>query len=105
MDCIYFIYAPHVNKVKIGVTNDLDRRMAAIQSMSPVDIVCIGTIDSPPYKQLYSMEAKLHKKFRMYRSHGEWFNCFGGLEDYLQTFYQIKRYKMNDRTSVYIQGK
>lgn len=67
-EVVYVLGARGVNVVKIGRTNNLERRLAAIQRMSPVLLTALWT--HPGGKEL---ERHLHKCFKDRRSHGEWF--------------------------------
>ena len=55
---------------KIGKTNDIEKRLRGLKTMSPVPLKLIHTIETiTPLK----LEAKLHKKYDRCRAHGEWF--------------------------------
>ena len=65
---IYFIEAIGLGLVKIGKTTDLQRRFRGISSNCPVPIQVLKWVPG------YSDEEKtLHKRFKEYRRHGEWF--------------------------------
>lgn len=67
-DVVYVIGAASSNTVKIGVSNQPDRRLREIQFMSPVALSVLWI--SPGS---YDLERDLHHHFAQYRSHGEWF--------------------------------
>jgi len=61
----YFIEAAGTSRVKIGRTNDLPRRLGALQTGSPFKLVLRATTSIP--------ERELHRRFRRDRVSGEWF--------------------------------
>lgn len=65
---IYFIQSENNDLIKIGFTVDLNRRIKMLQNMSPVKLKLLGS-----QKGSINDERKLHKRFKKYRSHGEWF--------------------------------
>ncbi|MFJ1900495.1 GIY-YIG nuclease family protein [Streptomyces sp. NPDC088115] len=68
MTFVYVIGEPNSSTVKIGVAEDVERRLRQIQYMSPVKLrvrwKCVGG---------YRLEQALHSHFASHRSHGEWF--------------------------------
>lgn len=66
---VYFVEAPLLGLIKVGVTIQLNTRLQQLASMSPVPLVflgaCVGELD---------YERKIHKHFDHIRSHGEWFH-------------------------------
>lgn len=66
--CIYFIQAENGGLVKIGYTENLDKRFRIIQAHSPERMRIIGKI-----KGSRSTEEEIHSKFARDRRHGEWF--------------------------------
>jgi hypothetical protein len=66
---IYVIGCDEVRLVKIGVSSNLQSRLATMQTGSPVVLRVLwkmpGSID---------VEQDLHACFRVYRKHGEWFD-------------------------------
>lgn len=74
----YFIGADR-GPVKIGRTTDLDRRLAELQSGSPVPLRVLGAValdrlrrydrGDPP-----TFEALCHRVLAEHRLHGEWFD-------------------------------
>lgn len=55
---------------KIGITSDIDRRLAQIGKQSPYPMEVVHTIRSPYPK---SVETRLHELYKRARVHGEWF--------------------------------
>lgn len=66
------------DKVKIGMSNDPERRREEIQRMHP-DIVSI--IHTEPGGK--SREMELHQRFNDLHSHGEWFEYGEEIEEYI----------------------
>lgn len=71
---VYLIGSQVNALVKIGRSTNVQRRLADIQRMSPVELdvlwLTVGNAD---------LETRLHRAFRARRTHGEWFN-FAGLD-------------------------
>jgi len=57
---------------KIGITNDPQRRLAGLQTASPVKLACLAAYQSNEYT--FHMERRLHLKFKGNRLEGEWFS-------------------------------
>lgn len=65
---VYFVLAPEVGRVKIGVTNAHAKRLAALQTSSPVQLEMLGWVEGDPQR-----EKTYHKRFAEWRVRGEWF--------------------------------
>ena len=65
---VYFIHAPEVGRVKIGVTTDIEGRMASMQTGSPVRLRLVKLIRGDR-----NLEQRLHHLFDAKRIEGEWF--------------------------------
>lgn len=72
----YFVQG--LDLVKIGGTNNLPRRLSALQCGSPVLLELLGVTDVP--------EATLHNQFKNLRHHGEWFNLNNELQQFIETY-------------------
>jgi hypothetical protein len=70
MSIVYVLHAPEVRKIKIGVTDNLDRRFAEIQAMSPAMLEIIRRVDDLNM----AVEQDVHELCRGHLSHGEWFH-------------------------------
>ena len=77
MPCVYFIYSPENNRVKIGTSDNVQRRFNSIRTMSPVPLILIGSIEGS-----YEKESSLHRRYDSSRTHGEWF----AVDDVLNKF-------------------
>lgn len=69
-DHIYLLKAKRTFSYKIGITNDIAKRVKAIESNSPVPIKVEFCIRHPRAKEV---EKVLHLKYAKYRIHHEWF--------------------------------
>lgn len=68
MDMIYFIKGAISGRIKIGKSNDPERRLRALQTGSPEPLELLGTIPGG-----LKEERILQKKFKRFAMHGEWF--------------------------------
>lgn len=81
------IYFVKVNdKVKIGFSDNLKKRLSALQVSSAYKLEVLLIIDGD-----YEKESELHQQFREYRNSGEWFD----LSDPIEAFIEDNR--QNDR--------
>lgn len=67
---VYFIQFGSDGPVKIGFTRRVERRFREIKASSPFPLVLIGVC----LEGTREMEATLHRKYKNYRMHGEWFS-------------------------------
>ncbi len=67
---VYFIECRAAGLVKIGKSHDLASRFYALQRMSAVPLRLVALEPGA-----FELERKLHKRFRKFRQHGEWFEC------------------------------
>ncbi|MGI9485427.1 MAG: GIY-YIG nuclease family protein [Geminicoccaceae bacterium] len=65
---IYFIQAECGGPIKIGWTQDIDRRVKDMQAVNPFTLIVIGK-----FRGMLADERRLHDKFALSRLHGEWF--------------------------------
>jgi hypothetical protein len=66
-----FVYVIGPSVVKIGTTDDLSARLAALQTCSPVKLAVLWSTVADDGAQ---MEGQLHRAFADRRLHGEWFD-------------------------------
>lgn len=66
---VYFIRAGDTEMVKIGWSQDVPQRVAAIQTGCPVEVRVIRILDADR-----RAEARLHRQFAECRQRGEWFS-------------------------------
>ena len=67
---VYFIRAPQLGLIKIGVANCIHRRLADFGQIIPLDLEVLGVM---PCGRQSILEQMLHGKFRHLRERGEWF--------------------------------
>jgi hypothetical protein len=65
--------------IKIGYSLNFVRRLEALRSTSPHDVLVIATMGGGK-----SLELQLHKQFAAYRHHHEWFRNEGELAEYVK---------------------
>lgn len=70
---VYLIRAAN-NLIKIGIAKDVSQRLQQLDTMSPLPLDLIATLDTTSARRL---ERKLHERFAHKRVRGEWF----GLSD------------------------
>lgn len=68
-DHVYIIGESSGTVVKIGVSNDPERRLIQLQSSSPTRLKIRLVVPGG-----YPLETALHRYFRIYRVGGEWFD-------------------------------
>jgi len=88
---VYFVLAQGCNKVKIGVTSNVHKRLLTLSSYCPFPLRLLGTIEAG---LAYDLESSLHEKFSEFKVHGEWYedarsirlyiaeNCDGNIGEY-----------------------
>lgn len=72
---VYFIQPIGGGPIKIGVGEDVGRRIADIQRMSPFPLRLLAVVPDAGF----SLEHSLHHEFAASRLHGEWFEPTPGL--------------------------
>ena len=77
-DAVYFI-EDSIERIKIGVSNDPEKRLGALQTGSSNTLRLIGSL--PGGKHL---ESKLHSDFAHLRLAGEWFHATKGLRGFIE---------------------
>ena len=83
---IYFALARELNALKIGVTNDIWRRLDLLQTGCPVKLEMIAAEDGGKDR-----EAELHQQFMLLRRRGEWFDYAPTLRAYVSTLQPIEQ--------------
>ena len=67
---VYVLKLKDKNIYKIGVTNDLNRRLKQISPRLPFEVEVEHTIK---HNHIYNLEKELHERFSDKRMNGEWF--------------------------------
>src|ERR1051325_4362715 len=75
---VYFLQGKKTQLIKIGYATDLLARFDRIQSHSPDELRLLWC-----YRAEAFHEDHLHRRFRRWRQHGEWFTLAGDLRDYV----------------------
>jgi Meiotically up-regulated gene 113 len=65
---IYFMHIPQCSALKVGLSNDPQRRLREAGTFSPHPVYLLGTIPGAEER-----ERVLHEQFRDYHLRGEWF--------------------------------
>lgn len=78
---VYFIGSIEEGCVKIGYSNNAQKRLGQLKTGCPFPIRILHTI---PSKSPVTLESTLHGKYRKYRLHGEWFKIEGELKERLE---------------------
>lgn len=75
---VYFIQSGRKNgPIKIGYTNQIDKRLGYMQSGNPYELVLLGSVPGDR-----DLETSFHRWFEPWRIRGEWFSVRGsGLRD------------------------
>lgn len=73
---VYFVRAVTMRNIKIGVATDMRKRLTALQCGSPDTLELLGTYECA---DALAEEGRLHRQFKTWRMHGEWFHPGGDL--------------------------
>lgn len=77
---VYFVRS--ANAIKIGVTTDLGKRIASIQTSTPYPVELIAAIPGDK-----ALESELHATFANHRTSGEWFRLSPDIVAWLQRYF------------------
>jgi hypothetical protein len=69
---IYFIQAKHQPFFKVGIANNVDRRLRELQVGCPLDLLLVQSWEAE-YERIWQLESGLHTALRRYSTRGEWF--------------------------------
>jgi len=87
---IYFLYAPELDRVKIGHTRSeqtIKKRISTLKTSCPCSVFLIAV-----FKGDASRESFLHKRFTENRVHGEWFQMSKDLSYYIHILSPYKNF-------------
>jgi hypothetical protein len=77
---VYFIGNIEYGWVKIGLTTDLPKRLANLQTASPCKLEILGYfVTDDPKKD----EKKMHQRFKSQHLHNEWFTLDDNIKAYI----------------------
>lgn len=77
---IYFLVSREVGLVKIGKSQNVEKRVGNIKGMSPVKLEYLGAISEKECS-----EKKIHGDLEKYREHYEWFRMEPVVEKYIES--------------------
>lgn len=106
---VYFIQAAQGGPIKIGRATDVRARFKAIQACCPVPLKILCVIPNGGHK----VETELHRRFALFRLHGEWFDSTAELLAYIhaelkaqrdRSGYADDRQKIVDRVMANLRG-
>lgn len=78
---IYFLYNKYLNSVKIGFSQDVSNRINKLALESGAELELISCVEGNR-----SLENRLHRLFKEYRTIGEWFEFTGLVRLFLDEF-------------------
>lgn len=70
---VYFFQCTVTKRVKIGRSINIDRRFADMRLLSPTKLIILTHISSNLNDSIRT-ESIMHRLFKKYRIHGEWFS-------------------------------
>ena len=79
---VYFVGSLVYGWVKIGYTKNIQTRMCDIQVGCPFPIELLHTISTTP-ENARKLEKSMHRQFKGYRLHGEWFKLSDEIRQYI----------------------
>lgn len=82
---VYFVQSVVGGRVKIGIAEDPEVRLRAMQTGSPFELRILATSEGGR-----SVESALHKKFAASRSHGEWFEPCDELMEFIRSIQEME---------------
>lgn len=77
---VYFIAAVDAGKIKIGKTTNMQKRMATLVTMSPIELKVLHTVQYDA-----RLERRIHNHLKKYRAHGEWFYADKPVLDFIRS--------------------
>lgn len=70
-----YIIKSEYGPVKIGITNNVDSRLASLQTATPVPLVLEHSFQAKNARAASKVEQRAHSKLSEFRLTGEWFSC------------------------------
>ncbi len=83
---LYFVEAAEVSRIKIGLTGNLDARIQAIRTSSPVKVSLLHSL-----RGTARQERALHCRFIESQDHCDWFNATDDLRSLIETLKHSSR--------------
>jgi hypothetical protein len=78
---VYFIAATRLNAVKVGVTNNLRKRLTSLQTGCPEELTLLASLPGNERHEKYVKDALMTHRIR-----GEWFRLNGATRELIQGF-------------------
>jgi hypothetical protein len=89
---VYFVQSGgEFGPVKIGITNNIAKRLEALNTHGPEPVRCLHKLDCGSTAEARAMESNLHHLFAAHRIHGEWFRWNDEFVDLLKGLIQIEK--------------
>ena len=76
---LYFIGASFDGPIKIGISNNPEVRLGALQTGNHQELLVLLETERFSVDMALSLETSIHKALEGYRIRGEWFRCHAGL--------------------------
>ncbi|MGB3493863.1 MAG: GIY-YIG nuclease family protein [Elainellaceae cyanobacterium] len=90
---VYFILNEDCQAIKIGRAKDLNKRIQALQTASPVFLKLLKSVQLSSEKESHELEQSLHKRFSDFRMQGEWFRSEAELLEYVTQSQGLNDYR------------
>lgn len=72
---LIYVIGPEGGPYKVGLTSDIQRRLDALQTASPVDLQVHHTFEVADVYEARVAERAAHERLASHRVRGEWFDC------------------------------
>jgi predicted GIY-YIG superfamily endonuclease len=70
---VYFIQAGKKGAIKVGITNNVEKRIETLQIGNPYELRVLSLIPCESRAHAFEIERRIHKFFRRQNIRGEWF--------------------------------
>lgn len=70
---VYFMQSGKNGPIKIGKSNNPEKRMISVQTGNPYKLRLVAVIYCDDDAAAYRMESRFHRILKKHRMHGEWF--------------------------------
>lgn len=84
-DYIYFVIAPEINRMKVGKTRNLRRRILQMFGDCPCYLKVVLVLNVS-WHYVSEIEKAIHKHFRHLKHHGEWLDIEDELLKFIKSF-------------------
>ncbi len=86
MTYLYFISNERQKVVKIGITNNPQKRLKTFQTAHYEKLIILKVVKVSNRMLAFQLETALHKKFQKYHIRGEWFKLTPTLFRFIENF-------------------